>query len=286
MTARRWVFTLNNPGDFVFKPEDCGVRVAVWQLEQGEQGTPHLQGYVVFKKPCRLAGVSKIIPRAHWEPAKGNNEQCVAYCTKEETRQDGPWFYPDEATARQAGPGQRSDLLGIKRKLDQGIPEFEIAFDDECFSAWVRHHKAFTRYETLRAPKRTEKSQVYLVIGEPGCGKSHWIREISLDAYWKQPGKWWDNYNGTADVVLDDFRGCSLQYTTLLHIMDKYPLQVESKGGNVNFNPRRIFISSNFDPGTWYDQTKEQIRVDAILRRIDFRVTFPENFVAEINPCH
>ncbi len=43
-----WVFTLNNPTvtDKLHLTFSKGVKYAIWQLEQGEQGTMHLQGYI------------------------------------------------------------------------------------------------------------------------------------------------------------------------------------------------------------------------------------------------
>ena len=42
MTARDWVFTLNNPEIDEIQWDEKKVQYAVWQKEVGEQGTPHL----------------------------------------------------------------------------------------------------------------------------------------------------------------------------------------------------------------------------------------------------
>ncbi len=49
--------------------------------ETGESGTPNLQGYVVLRN-SRLSAMKKLLPKAHWEPAKGNTDQNVEYCSK------------------------------------------------------------------------------------------------------------------------------------------------------------------------------------------------------------
>lgn len=84
--SRNWVFTLNN-----YTKEDIKDLMElkvdyVFQEEKGEQGTPHLQGYICCPNALTLSGVKKIHTKAHWEIAKGNKVQCVKYCTKEETR--------------------------------------------------------------------------------------------------------------------------------------------------------------------------------------------------------
>lgn len=98
-----FVFTLNNPdGPLVFPP---GVQY-VYQLEKGENGTPHYQGYCRFPKRMRLAGLKKILPTAHWENRKGTHEEAYAYCTKEDTRISSPVI----AMECSLHAGKRSDL--------------------------------------------------------------------------------------------------------------------------------------------------------------------------------
>jgi len=71
--ARAWCFTVNNPED-VGAPQQWPYEYLVYQLEKGESGTPHLQGYVYFKHPQRLLGLKKLDVRAHWLPAEGSPE--------------------------------------------------------------------------------------------------------------------------------------------------------------------------------------------------------------------
>lgn len=50
--------------------------------EIGDSGTPHLQGFVKFKKKTRPAKIA-FEGRAHWEKCKGNERQNTDYCQKE-----------------------------------------------------------------------------------------------------------------------------------------------------------------------------------------------------------
>jgi len=59
---------------------------AVWQLERGESGTPHYQGYVVFQGKKRRDWCNKHCTKGHWEPRKGSHMQAKDYVTKSETR--------------------------------------------------------------------------------------------------------------------------------------------------------------------------------------------------------
>lgn len=71
--------------------------------------------------------------------------------------------------------------------------------------------------------------------------------------YWKQRSQWWDGYEGQPVVVLDDYYAW-LPWDTLLRICDRYPLLVETKGGQANFVPKTVIITSNTMPHMWYKE--------------------------------
>lgn len=258
--GRNWLFTLNNP-ETNDLPEDWKhMRFRVYQRERGDAGTEHLQGYVEFTKPVRLVAVRELLPRAHWERRRGTQDQARDYCSKEDTRIDGPWIFGE--LPRQ---GCRNDLQAVRDLIDGGAPEMEIA--QTHFGAWCRYGRAFREYKRLRAEHRNFKTEVRVYWGPPGTGKSRRVMEESPDAYWK-PGNciWFDDYDGGSDVVLDDFYGW-LPWSTLLNMLDRYPMKVQTKGGMVNFCPKRIFITSNKPPEEWYSNPHD---MQALLRRIDF----------------
>jgi hypothetical protein len=104
MAARNWCFTLNNP-----KPEECPrtwpqVKWVTWQLEEGDEGTPHWQGVVEMSCVKRMTGMKKINSRAHWEVTR-DVAKAVGYCKKSNSRKDGPWEHGEPKQQ-----GQRSDL--------------------------------------------------------------------------------------------------------------------------------------------------------------------------------
>lgn len=84
--AKNWVFTINN---YVTADEikldtmfDHGhFSYIIYGKEVGESGTPHLQGYVQFKKKLRLAQAKTFISsRAHMEVSRGSPEMAARYC--------------------------------------------------------------------------------------------------------------------------------------------------------------------------------------------------------------
>ena len=83
--SKRWCFTLNNYTDEHIKiistkvPHYCDKYIVGKEI--GESGTPHLQGFIVFKE--RWRPLSKIpIKEVHWEKAKGDDVS-QNYCGKE-----------------------------------------------------------------------------------------------------------------------------------------------------------------------------------------------------------
>ncbi len=88
--AKHWVFTLNNHTqmniDFIM--QCSSIDQLSMQEETGEQGTPHLQGYIKFKTKLRPLSVfrsSSIAAKAHWEKCK-NISAAIEYTQKAETR--------------------------------------------------------------------------------------------------------------------------------------------------------------------------------------------------------
>lgn len=280
--ARNWCFTLNNPSEeelynlHTILPQAREFRFIVFQLEQGLDGaTPHVQGYIEFNCQLRLNAAKRLISqRAHLEVRRGSQQQAIAYCEKQETRLEGPWRYGEPQEGRQ---GQRSDLLALKSALDEGSTDLQLW--EEFFPTMMRYYKGVAQYQILKRDQRRWKSKVYVLVGEPGTGKSKWALDNFPNAYWKQRGNWWDGYHHD-DVVLDDFYGW-LPFDTLLRLLDRYPLLVETKGGQASFIAKNIVITSNALPKEWYQNVRNY---SALARRIDVVMKFTgENQFIEIN---
>lgn len=268
--TKYWMFTINNPQDWREPSTWAKAVYVVWQLEQGEeQATPHLQGYVIMTAKERLSGMKKVHPTAHWEPRAGTHAQAKAYVTKAETRVEGPWESGDEPEVEQ---GKRNDLLSLKRRLDEGATEAEIAQDDNLFPVWAKFGaKCISRYYMLTGRQRDWHTYCHVLWGPPGVGKSRKARDLAgPEAFWlaRPAGQtaWFDGYIGQETVVIDEFYGW-LSLDLLCRLLDRYPCNVETKGGSVSFVARRIFITSNMPPTQWYSKLPPQ-RTAALDRRL------------------
>lgn len=276
--GKYWCWTLNNPTveeHQVLELLDLEplVQYLVFQKEQGLQGTPHFQGYLELSSRKTISQVRNLLGgRAHVERRKGTPEEARTYCMKDDGRLDGPWeFGVFVATTGSTNlTGRRTDLITIKERITRGASEREIA--DEFFGVWCQYHGAFRRFRTLVTSNRQWKTNVTVIVGPPGTGKSRYAMDNYPEAYWKQRSQWWDNYEGQDSVVLDDFYGW-LPYDVLLRICDRYPLLVETKGSQANFCAKYLLITSNATPAQWY----KNVVIEAFVRRIDKWMYFGAN---------
>lgn len=93
---KNWCFTWNNyPSNYqeIFQAKEeeiqcVGGRYSIHRYliagkEKGENGTPHLQGYLQLKKKKRLTALKKLFPeQIHWESSRGDSESNITYCSK------------------------------------------------------------------------------------------------------------------------------------------------------------------------------------------------------------
>jgi len=272
MSARNWCFTLNNPQvvplNLTITPENK-IKLLVYQLEEVQ--CRHLQGYLELSTPRRMSFLKKLIPGAHWERRRGTKKQAIEYVSKEETRVQGPWILPDGCLLSEVISSAQewggSSLKEVKRLLDEGHTEEEIS--DEHFGLWVRHFRAFREYKLLKTVPRDHAVTTTVIVGPTGTGKSRFCLSKFPKAYWKQRSAWWDGYNGEESVILDEFYGW-VPYDTLLRLCDRYPLMVETKGGQCHMVCKNVIITSNHDPKSWY----KNVYFDSFKRRVSQWVVF------------
>lgn len=156
MTSRSktFCFTINNyteddEQNLANLYETGEVQYLVYGREEGQQGTKHLQGYIVFKSVKRFQQVKNIFPTAHLEQSRGNVEQNYNYCTK-----DGD--YEEFGNKPVLHQGRRSDLDRILEWLDAFIEEHgrapterEVAISQP--GAFLKYRN-FMQLANLRAP--------------------------------------------------------------------------------------------------------------------------------------
>lgn len=274
-TSRNWCFTINNPSSQEDRVQDweekSSARYCVWQMEKGEDGTPHVQGYLCVSPSKPLAFMKKNYnSRAHWEKrAAPTHKQAIDYCRKEESRIAGPWEWGDRPleTGVNKGAAGPEALMECKAHLDAG-GTFEELYETN-FKCMSRNSKFLKEYNlTLKNKQRNWQTTVKVYWGDTGTGKSRRaLHEAGDNAYWmkkpaRQQGIFFDGYDAHENVVIDEFYGW-IPWDVLLRMIDRYPMLVDSKGGMVNFCPKVIWITSNKNPYQWYGNIID----DSPLRR-------------------
>ena len=268
----RWTyagFVVNNPKQQI-EPDKWPHKplYVVWQLEEAPTTkTPHYQGYAVWNKQVALSGKKKCLPRANWKARRGTHEQCKEYHMKSETRIEGPWEYGSDADVPRKA-GQRTDLEAFVHKVQKRkrIPERELLLEHTTIVA--KYPKFVNRVHREFAPKRNWVTNVILLVGTTGVGKSmlaHSLMESGHFGRWfkvphaKGSGLYFDGYDGEECVLLDEFDGNRCPPTFLNDLTDRYSMSVPQHGrGNVNFVARTIIICSNFVPKDWWKGEKHK----------------------------
>lgn len=174
----------------------------VYQREKTKDGRLHWQFACRTKNRNGLAfkTIQLMFPGAHLEPSRSNWAKNLKYCTK---------THNDDGTEARADMSVEPTILGTppaigkeleKRKVDQLFPLVTMAMDgvsvkkivmaDPC--TYARNHNAINAISKMFHRDQpnvftpsdfntglqvfTEKSMVYVIIGPPGIGKTHYAR--------------------------------------------------------------------------------------------------------------
>lgn len=239
--------------------------MAMGQETCPDTGTLHYQCYACFPSKIRLKTITRLFPGCHAEIMRGSMKQNEQYCSKEGTL---------IKYGTEPHQGQRSDLIGVKHKIDEGAKTMDLAEEDQHFAVIARYNKFFEKYENYRFWKKVKydytQPEVYIRVGEPGSGKTKYCYEYDRDLY-RMPDKtlkWAGNYNHQSTVLFDDVKAGEIPpITTCLEITDRYPCELPVKGGFVAFKPKTIFFTSNHEPCVWWKDYNEQ-HYRAFMRRV------------------
>lgn len=254
-----------------------------WAREVGEEcGTPHLQGYIELTKRTTYNGIRKLckVPRLAPQQRKANNgKDAREYYAEPEKHNKPPAVGLEEyGKLSTSYSGKRNDLETLKNFIDEGHSLAEIA--QEHFGSFVRYEKSIRSYKRLKMTPRDFQPEVIVLWGDTGTGKTRRAYESSTGPYFHPGGSWFDGYEGQEVAIFDDFAGSCFAISYLLKLLDRYPMQVPIKGGFVEWNAKKIFLTSNLHPGDWYPNAHQE-HVRALFRRF----TTIERFVDVVESC-
>lgn len=259
---RNYCYTLNNYTDEEFNMvQTIECKYHIIGKEIGEQGTPHLQGFIALKNARSFNAFRKLMKRWHLEPCKGNPEQNIKYCKKEND-------YIEIGDA--PNQGKRNDIQIVKKMVLEGRPMKDICMEVNSYQA-IKCGELMKKYIERQ---RNFKTHVYWFYGPTGGGKSRCAMEMFPNAYWcMSTGKWWEGYDGHKEVIINDYRKDFYKFSELLNLLDRYPFRVECKGGSRQMLAETIVITTPYSPEeTWNNRTSEDL--GQLIRRIDICLFF------------
>lgn len=262
--GRYWLCTIPERDWAIPAELPDGVAYLRGQLEQGEQTDyRHWQLLVVLTAKQSLRFMRTRFPHTgHYELSRSSAAD--DYVWKEETRVGEPF----ELGTRAINRSKSTDWERVWNDAVQGNLEGIPA--DIRIRCFVQIQRIGSRFAQ---PIGLEKA-VRCYWGASGTGKSTraWT-EAGNDAYPKDPcNKWWDGYSNQTSVVVDEFCG-SINLSHLLRWFDRFPVNVEVKGGVVPLRATNFWFTSNVNPRDWYPDANPEQRT-ALLRRMEI-IEFP-----------
>lgn len=186
--------------------DDTKMQYLIYQEEKcPKTGSIHLQGFVQFRNRKKMNGAKAALnsKTVHLEITKGTPQQAADYCRKGETRIEGGLFAEYGKLVKQ---GQRTDLLHVKKLIDEGKSYAELCQDEEVVCTVARSASFVKELISQREEKegldqlRFKYSQVELkewqdeLTGD--CQDAPDDRTVTwvCDSQGGQGKSWWANY--------------------------------------------------------------------------------------------
>lgn len=250
MQAKNWCFTWNNPDGCPDPDLLAGCTYMVAQMEIGESGTCHYQGYVQMQRSVKLGRLREWLPKAHWEPSRGTPTEARNYCTKEESRLEPPIEW---GVFKPTGQGSRSDLLLVKARLDAGARIVDLVQETDFFATVLRNHRALEWYSVIKPVDVSAVAETWVFVGPSGVGKTTLAKALRPTWFALSPDtNWWNGYTDQECVIFDEFNGKAITMESFNMLYDGTRYLMPSKGGHVACKARVFAFTSNHKPEAWW----------------------------------
>lgn len=261
--SRAWMMTLysNDAKSWDESTIDDVMKSHNWswcgQLESGhETNHEHYQLYVEAKNAIRGSSLSNAFNKAHVEYRRGTRVEAFLYCTKDDTRVDGPYFHGiDAASVAAGGQGKRNDLEAVRDLVKDGMTYRDLLLTgDGSVQRVLASHSQYVKdlvsaYQSELASKLRDVKVSY-VYGAPGIGKTSTVLGMYPGAYrvksYEHP---FDAYDAQSTLILDEFAGAGqIDFHDLMNMLDRYPYECDARFYNRWALWSRVIIISNLPP--------------------------------------
>jgi len=237
------------------------VKWCVFQRERcPKTGKLHWQGGVTFTQ--RFTFKQALEKLGWWRPPGqcktriaqmlGRPDHVKAYCSKVQSRIEGTFEEHGTAPKKNGEQGKRNDLNLVACAVKEGKNFNQIA--DEFPVSVIKYARGISALIEALTKPRTDICEIYLLLGDSGCGKTTAVKKRSQDLYIKKANThWWNGYMGERDVLIDEmsYEYC-MPLREILSLANSISYQAETKGGHVQVKATRVFITSNTNPENWW----------------------------------
>lgn len=264
--SRSWTLTLwdkealkkllaTKPAYVIYAPEECP-----------STKKPHFQCYAYYKTQRFQTAMRTLFKGHDVRQAFGSAEENRKYIAGPYNKNGKVKEVNDNAVELGTIPeqGKRNDLAEFHAAIQAGKRGRNLSEDHLGSRAKFPRLESTLIYENdkLRAQQQYnngDKPDVHVRWGKPGTGKSRYvydehkaenIYELNLGDG-NSKSVWWSGYEGESIILINDFNG-ELQWKYLLRLLDRYPFQMQTKGGHCWRLCKSIYITSNSHPMDWY----------------------------------
>ena len=308
--SRKYQLTINNPDEHDFSHDRIKNIISelsgcvYWCLCDeigGDTGTYHTHVYMAFQNAKEFSAIHKRFYGAHIEIARGTHRENRDYIRKE-----GKWRDDVKHETNLADTFEESGELPVDTshvKQSEAILEMveNGASNAEILRAYPSAMNHLPRIEQARQTLLSEKYRnefrelkVVYIHGAAGVGKTRYVMEkygyenVYRVTNYEHP---FDGYACQDVLLLDEFRS-SIQFNTMLNVLDGYPFELPCRYANKQACYTKVYIISNIPLEQQYPniQIDEPRSFEALKRRIHKQVEMlpdddPDCPFAEVEKC-
>jgi len=232
-----------------------------------DTGTPHIQGFITFKRCYRFSQLHKMFPTVHWEAAKCAD--AMNYCMKDN--------YEIEDNRLK----KNSQAPAVLQDVASGMSVHDVLMKYQQFWRYPAQLTAL-RSVMLNRPRNSDvKPLVIWFYGSTGTGKTKSVVELSKDravGFTHAKGGndiSFEDWDFQEMFCIDELRASNCDFQFLLRVLDRYPFGLRLLYRASQWNPKIIFVTSPYSVTDLYLGRSEQDSIQQLVRRVDFCIECP-----------
>lgn len=256
------------------------------QLEKSPKtGTIHIQGYLELPRKQAQGSILKkfLWDTSYLRPRRGTRYEAAVYCAKADTKVGERWEIG--VSPKQTYVEQRMKAVEESRTTENRVrleimdhPEVKFFDRPQWFREWATKHwqayKQMLEDVKMMAPER-HKVRGHVFWGPTHTGKTFAAEAACAALGVSEPFKmtfergvqhWWNGYGGERAVMFEEFDPDAVHPNVFKRLFDKRGCRLGEKGSHRMAKWKHVFITSNRDPKTWWQNWEEADRTACMKR--------------------